>query len=83
MPKVRFRVPVEVDVTEGQIAFLRSLAPAVRAVRENAPAFRAVRDAAKPLLAEIDAVSQDLGEPIVKVWVPPDAGRSFIRQHVE
>lgn len=45
MPKVRFRLPVTVEVSEGTLHLIESAAPFVRALREHAPALRAVKDA--------------------------------------
>lgn len=54
MPRVRFRLPISIEVTDTQLELLTSAAPFVRAIRENAPALLSVKDAGLAMGRAID-----------------------------
>ena len=53
MPKVRFSLPVMVEVSDSTLHVLEAAGPFVRALRDNAPALRAVKDAGVVLGREV------------------------------
>ena len=56
MGKLRFRVPVAIEVPDATLALLEAAAPLVRTIGENAPALRALRASGQTFVKEANRI---------------------------